>query len=249
MLAPTSNDGSHKAYEFLFRINLSPSTIDETSDYSVEKENITEAQLKRTLKAGIHNTLVLPFSIDQSMAESIFGEGTTMEQITDYTDGSLNTEEISATTANEPFLLLPAEVSDDNTYLFTGILTKSGGAGEKEFTNGKMVGSYSAATTVAASTTEGYENYVISNDRFRLIADKSGTMKGTRAYLVLSINGGRDVKETIGFNDGSVGIKSLEVISPSKSTVYDIQGRKLDGNLSTLARGLYIVNGKKIMVK
>ena len=251
MLAPTDNNGNHKAYEFLFRFNLRPSEINEDTNYSLENDKIRSARLTRTLKPGIHNTLVLPFSLTKSQASAMFGEGTTMEQITAYEDGVLKTEEINSSTPNQPFLLLPSNVSSDNTYLFNHIQLTGGDASVKSFTNGSLVGSYNGATTVSASTESGKDNYIISNDRFYLVAENSGTMKGTRAYLVLTTPAG-GAKQIVPFNgDDITGISEI-ASKELDAEVYDLQGRKIaehmSDSISNLPSGIYIVNNKKVII-
>jgi hypothetical protein len=44
------------------------------------------------------------------------------------------------------------------------------------------------------------------------------------------------------------GIRSLTVAPDLRGTVYDLKGRNMGTSLSNLKRGLYIVNGKKILV-
>ena len=119
------------------------------------------------------SSLVLPliasaFVLTAAQAEQVFGPGSVLEKITDYDGeaGLLNTETLSSTTAHVPFLLVPTTLSSDNTYDFSGILTRSGTPTAATFSGGTMTGSYAAATTVSRSTVAGRENYVISAGAF-----------------------------------------------------------------------------------
>ena len=266
MLAPADDAGKHRACQFNFRLNLHPATLDESADYTVEQANITAAQLTRTLKAGKHNTLLLPFALTQALAEQVFGSGTVMEQITSYdsAEGILATQTLTTTTAHVPFLLVPATVSDDNTYAFPGILTTTGTAGTATFTGGSLVGSYAAETTVGRSTVSGKANYVISDDRFYIVGDAAGTMKGTRAYLTLDTPDSQEAKAVVRFEgDTATGISEIKNEElRMKNKIYDLQGR-LVGNMNneelrmknesksypSLTPGLYIIDGHKVFVK
>ena len=251
--------GTRRAYEFVLRFNLSPATIDEGTDYALEHADITEMKLIRTLKAGMHNTVVLPFKLTQSLAEQVFGSGSTMEVITEYADNELKTEITTEVEAHQPFLLIPTSPREDKTYLINctqGTKTVDGNAGTATFTNGSLVGTY-APINIEASTIAGIANYVISNDRFYLVSSDIAPMKGTRAYLQLNTPAS-GVKSAIGFAEGDepTGIASIENGKwkmENDGAVYDLQGRKVADNsqFSTfnfqLKQGLYIVNGKKVL--
>lgn len=246
MLTPSDGEGRHRACQFNFHINLHPSTLDESADYSVERPNITAARLIRTLKADKHNTLVLPFVLTAAQAEQVFGPGSVLEQITDYDGeaGLLNTETLSSTTAHVPFLLVPTTLSSDNTYDFSGILTTNGTPVAATFTGGTMTGSYAAATTVSRSTMAGRENYVISDGAFYLVGDESGTMKGTRAYLTLETPSGSEAKLVVHFEGEATGIQTVTT-DEAQGLIYDLSGRLV----STPTKGMYIVNGQKVLCK
>lgn len=75
-----------------------------------------------------------------------------------------------------------------------------------------------------------------------------GTLSARKAYLVLPQNA--DAKYYIGFADDATGISSASLMNNeerSASGVYDLQGRKID-NASSLKKGVYIINGKKVVL-
>ncbi len=257
MLTPADDSGRHLACRFNIRLNLHPATIDEQIDYVPEQADITCATLHRTLKACKHNTILLPFSITQQQAEQVFGTGSVMEQITafDPTAGILATQPIVATTAHQPFLLTPTQLSATDDYDFSGILTVQGTAGTASFTGGSMTGSYAASTTIAASTDAATANYVISDDRFYIVGQTPAVMQGTRAYLTLDVPSAQQAKAVVRFDtDDTTGI-SLPTISSQGGEariyeVYDLTGRRL----SQLQTGVNLVrraDGKtaKIIVR
>jgi len=46
------------------------------------------------------------------------------------------------------------------------------------------------------------------------------------------------------------GIEEVEVVVPAENVIYNLQGQKLNTNsVDELPRGLYIINGKKVLVK
>ncbi len=225
-------------------LEVYPLQIDEDANVPPYFNGQADITLKRTLKAGMHNTIVLPCDLPKWKARYYFGSDVKMEKITAYEGGVLLTEEINEAPANTPFLLIPSEVHADNTYLLDDVSVREGGLTDAEFTNGKLVGSYAAATVVSKSEDADKTNYVISNDRFYFIDSTPATMKGTRAYLVLN-NPASGVKSIVTFDGLADGIESPAADELNGSDIYDLSGRRV----SNPARGIYIMNGKKVVVR
>ena len=87
--------------------------------------------------------------------------------------------------------------------------------------------------------------YGVSSDNRIAKANDKTTMKGFRAYLdgVPSLNGAR-----IAIFDETTGITRIygaEEIFGKDDKVYDLNGRRVE----TAKKGVYIVNGRKMVVK
>lgn len=231
-------------------LEVYPLTIDEDAAVPASYNGKADVSLHRTLKKDMHNTVVFPFDLELWKAKYFFGEGVKMERITAY-DESLQTEEISTAPAHTPFLLIPSEISDTGDYLLDAVTVKEGTLTDAEFTNGKMVGTYEASIVIDKSATAGQENYVISNDHFYVINATPATMKSTRAYLVLDTPAS-GVKGVVNFGDDTTtGVAPIgttqEADAPQE--VYDLTGRKVSSNAMQLPKGVYIVNGQKVLVR
>ena len=225
-------------------LDVYPLTIDEDAAMPAYFNGNADITLHRTLKKDMHNTIVLPCNLSLFKAKYYFGENVKMERITAY-DENLVTEEITEAPANIPFLLIPSEVESDNTYFLDLVPVLGGELQEAEFTNGKLVGSYAQTLTINKSETAGKENYVISNDQFYRINATSATMKNTRAYLVLDTPAS-GVKGVVTFGDDVAdGIELISIDDLNNNAIYDLSGRRV----SNPTRGIYIVNGKKVIVK
>lgn len=227
-------------------LEVYPLKIDETADVPAYYNGIADVSLHRTLKKDMHNTVVFPFDLELWKAKYYFGSDVKMERITAY-DETLQTEEITETApAHTPFLLIPSEISDTGDYLLDAVTVKEGTLTDATFTNGKMVGSYEAVS-VAKSDEAGRENYVISNDKFYLVNQTAAPMKSTRAYLVLDTPAS-GVKSVVTFDGEATGIDSMnnsQITDINGEDVYDLSGRRV----SHPTKGMYIVNGKKVLVK
>ncbi len=97
-----------------------------------------------------------------------------------------------------------------------------------------------------------YTNYILAkkNDVLGFYAVKDGsTLSAGKAYLPLptaylpSNAGARQI--TMIFDDETTGVQQTMSSTESTPEYYDLQGRRV----STPTRGLYIINGKKVIIK
>ena len=96
------------------------------------------------------------------------------------------------------------------------------------------------------STVNGdYTNFGLSGGNFLKIND--GVVKANKAYLpVLTSALPSDARLTIIFNDETTGVSEVRSKAEDiRAPYYDLQGRKV----SQPRKGLYIVNGKKTLIK
>ena len=105
-----------------------------------------------------------------------------------------------------------------------------------------------AATLVSSLTADGSSIYVLYNDEF--VKTINGTIPANRCYLPLGMNVNVNARLTISFADDDNETTSLneELRMKNEESVdawYDMQGRKV----AQPAKGLYIVNGKKVVIK
>ena len=105
------------------------------------------------------------------------------------------------------------------------------------------------ATTITP-TSDGYNNYILANGingiGFYPVGEE-GTLAAGKAYLQLPSSVSSAKGFTLSFEDETTGISdNYEVeIMNSDAAVYDLQGRKVKNP----SKGLYIVNGKKVVIK
>ena len=103
-------------------------------------------------------------------------------------------------------------------------------------------------------------DYIIQNNTFvKCRADKKYRLKGFRGYFKQQSSSSSPAKGNIGISlvdrngvvssihqvDGT----SLTPASVAPAAVYNLSGQKVGNSLSTLAKGVYIVNGKKFVKK
>lgn len=114
-------------------------------------------------------------------------------------------------------------------------------------TNLKFIGSYDNHQNLEAS------NYIWNNGDLYYLTKNNHWMKGYRCWLAPTWNGfatGNAKLLTFGFGNGeTTGIEMPSVGNTSGSTkVYNLNGQRVD-NMLGVQPGIYIVNGKKVVVK
>ncbi len=137
----------------------------------------------------------------------------------------------------------------------TGVIVKSETEGEKTFkvtldgTEASFDGNELIATSVEANATVPSEGtyYALSASEAKFGVLKGGiTLSGNKAYLAAPADGAKQTALNILFNNGDItGISSAVKTAEADGAYYTLQGVK------TLkpAKGLYIHNGKKVIVK
>ena len=211
-------------------------TYDRSSHYS----NVT---IKRTLTAGKWNTLILPFEVTRAELEEAFGEGTRVAEYNGIDGEIVNfIENTGNLAAHTPYLVNPVEVSEGNTYTFNRKYLPLAESTSVEKDNVEFAGNYTAGATIAAG-----DYFFGSNNTFYRSTGKS-RINAYRAYF--HYTGGGELARFSSFTingETITGIDGLTVKDESvkDSAYYDLQGRKV----AQPQKGLYIVNGKKVVIK
>ena len=204
--------------------------------------------LKRTLKTGGWNTLASPVTF--SDFTSVFGEGVKVKQLKDatLTDGVLNLKFEDATTieAFTPYLVKVAADVDLSQKTITGIVCDEPVI--KETAALKFIPTMGLPQN---SHTDDPKSVLFIGAGSKLYyADALPLdIKGFRAYFVLNEpDAVRSVR--MDFGDGATSLREIrneELEMRNADEWYSVDGRKLSGRPT--AKGVYINNGKKTIVK
>lgn len=224
-------------------------TLDETVDNVIEAAENVNVTLKRTFyKDGEWNTLCLPFAVAD--AKTAF-DGAELREV-DAQNSNGNTivfKEATAIEAGKPYLIKWANSSTeavDFEKKFEGVtlvaaatpvVVKEGGISFNGFYKMTAASELGGASVAAIGA---------GNKLFKVT---EGKMKGFRAAFVLS-SGAEATKFNVVIDGTATGIEDL-VIDGVKANgrVYNLNGQYVGNSLNGLQPGLYIQNGKKIVVK
>lgn len=222
-------------------------SLDENSDNIVEAAENVNVTLKRTFyKDGEWNTLCLPFAV--ANAATAF-DGAELREV-DVTQSSENTlvfKEATTIKAGKPYLIKWAKTPNEvcnfvNT--FEGVTLVATATPVKVNDAITFTGFYNKAT--ADKLGASVAAIGAGNKLFKVT---SGEMKGFRAAFVLNpATPAAGIKVVI---DGTTtGIEDLVVDGvKANGRVYNLNGQYVGNSLNGLQPGIYIQNGKKVVVK
>lgn len=228
-------------------------TLDENSDNIVEAAENVNVTLKRKLIADDNwNTLCIPFNLTPEQTTKAFGADVELRTLTHAEGTTLTFGKATEIKAGKPYLIRVKEVPADNVYKFTGVkvIAAKDNWTIQDVGNVHFIGLYAPqdVTEFEKLLNGGVALFLGDNNKF--FRAQSGTkMGGFRAFFLVSIDTNpTNVKAVI---DGVAnGIEDL-VIDGVKANgrVYNLNGQYVGKSLNGLQPGLYIQNGKKIVVK
>lgn len=229
-------------------------TMDETKTKNVIEDcayaNVT---LQRTLSKDYWNTFCVPFALDAEQVTQYFGEGT---QLRTY-EGNCNNNIVYFATvdnieAGKPYIMKPGNAIVQNP-TFEGVSMVATGLDKNG--NPQAVGD---ASTVQMKgiynqillNTDRTELFLGDNDLFYYPIDDidARTIGGLRAYFI--VPQGTDIKKLRANLDGTpTSLGTIFDTEESNAPVYNLQGQCVGNSLRALKSGIYIQNGKKVVVK
>ena len=230
------------AYSKLPSIDLDESQ-DNAETISGNADKTVNVKLTRTLKADVWNTFCVPF--DVTVAGSPL-EGATIKQIASVTekdDGAvINFKDAPATLeAGKAYLVRTATAIVNPT--FNGVTVKNvdptNCSGNENY---QLIGIYSPLNIDASLYGKVFG--INNQDKLAKVM-KDTSIKGMRAYFLLA-NSATAAK--LNFGGELTGIDAVdngEAVMTGK--VYNLNGQYVGNSLEGLKKGVYVVNGKKVL--
>lgn len=211
--------------------------IDENKSFTSPNNDIKNVtvRLVRTLSNENWNTFCIPFDLQNfygSVRKYEHADGQTMVFVEDYIE------------AGKPYLVKPSEPIENPVYeniTLTAAPPQNVEEGNYSF-NGiyEPTNIYTEDRTNLFLKTDGYLYYPLDESK--------GRLKGMRAYFVAPA-GSSGVKVKIDDELSTM----IEVVPgemiPVESDIYTISGQHVGRSLEGLPQGIYIVNGKKLLIK
>jgi hypothetical protein len=213
----------------------------ETASNSISAEEIANVTITREIKEGF-NTVVLPFNASFNQVAEAFGTGTEVYAFSENSEDPENAvinfnKGDGSITANVPVLIKATNASSSQE--FKGVEIVAADEFTVAGTNFDFVGTYAPISAIA----EG--DYFIGNGALYKSTGAT-SMNAFRAYITANRSGARIAKFFIdGVEGETTAIEGLEVVGADNGKIYNLNGQEVKAT----KKGLYIQNGKKVVVK
>lgn len=194
--------------------------------------------INRTLVANKWNTLCLPFDVTAEQIKNILKAEGMVREYKGQTADCINFQAAETMTAGVPYLIKPTEEIKGLTFegvKITAVEGKTkGGIGSENLAISGILG---------ARKLESFELFLNAAGKFVAPAVGKETMKGFRAYFISLLGAGAKIN----IDGETTGINSIETETTVNGKVYNLNGQYVGNSLNGLKKGIYVVNGKKVI--
>ncbi len=237
--------------------------LDETSAITPEAATGVNVSVKRTISANQWSTICLPFAMSEAQVKEAFGEDVQLGDFTGYEtteDGDaitgINVKFTAATAieANHPYIIKVSQAVSEFTA--DGVDIDPDEA-KVEYDNGltgkkrKVLGSFVGTYVADFDFYNDAENYplFLSGNKFYYATENTKHMKAFRGYFdfvdYLDEAENAEARVFVVFDGETTGIGNVQRETVSDDRYYNLNGQQV----TAPKKGLYIKNGKKVMIK
>ncbi len=238
--------------------------VDETnSNAAIENGVKARINMSRTMKADQWNGFVYPFSLTKAQVKQMFGDNVVVAKACDdsYKTNTLTfrvqeveSDDQTLIEAGSYYLVKGVTVNDDQVYSADYVKYEAFTAPadytiqNQNATHNDQITFHGAYLNNSSLAENGY---ALSGGKFYQYTDKPA-IKGFRFWFSIENSTTNAKAISLAIDNEITGISTvMDVDSQATTGVYTLDGRQVRANASTegLAKGLYIVGGKKMMVK
>lgn len=217
----------------------------ETATVSFNSQDNVDVQLERTLSPEHWNTFCVPFTISADVIKEKFGEGTQVCTFGSMNGNVMNFAHSTTIEAGTPYIVKPTkEVVNPS---FTGVNIEATAAKKVGADGYFMQGIYSAKTDL---TTDGTNLFLGDGNKFyKPAGTTTARMKGLRAFFIVP-QGTNLAALRANIDGATTAIDELTTVveQPTDNRIYNLQGQFVGTSFEGL-HGVYVQNGKKVLVK
>ena len=235
--------------EYWYKLAATETLDDNKTNYGMRDDFF----LDRTLTANVWNTFASPFAIAAGDMTKYFGADAKVRQLnTTSVNGTvltLNFTDATSIVAGKPYLVKPAATVDFSAdgKEFAGVDLTAASATPTATTYVDFV-----PTLGKTEVTGVPEDILMLNASGNLVhPSEAGYMKGFRGYFLMHEAASSARAFRIDFGDGEatgiIPIRTEGSTAFSDNMTYDLQGRRINGQPTQ--KGVYIQNGKKVIIK
>lgn len=227
-------------------------TFDENSETNanVALENAGETvnvTLNRTIGTDYLNPVCLPFAMDETQIAEAFGEGSKVSKLNEnITDETLQFNYVNTMAAGEPYIVEATKAS--STISLKGVtINENEGKSSEAIGNDIYVSFCGNIDPYAFTAADGTQLFLGKDNTLYEPQSVGQKLKGLRGYFTVEGNNSKALKIVV--NGGTTTIESLMNGTTMTGKVYNLNGQYVGISLDGLAKGVYLMNGKKYVVK
>lgn len=213
------------------------------NEFSGTTETYDRVKLNYTVKQG-WNTIAVPFMISDL---SVFGENVQAYLFSDYADGELKFSRTTMIPAATPCVFY-TEAPSTKQISFNSVTIYSYNAVEEDCAVTKNEATFQGTyAPIAAPGMQGKYGVVPSTGKIQK-GGAGASIKALRAYFILpeNVDGSKLIMTFVEEEGDATSIKGIENLNIENAEMFDLSGRKVIGQKKA---GIYILNGKKVVVK
>jgi hypothetical protein len=222
--------------------------LEETSTTEPEDAAGVDVKVVRSLVGGNWNTICLPFAMTNAQLKDAFGNDVLLAEFagSEYDDTNDNLKVkfsvVDALTANTPYII---KVSENISDFIVKNVDIAADKVQKKVSKDKMIGTYVAGTEIDD------EDYLFLYDNKFYYSDGTTTMKAFRAYFDLNevLDNKAAARSRILFDvneNGTTGLNRI-IDSSTNGRIYSVSGQYMGEKFEKLPKGVYVIDGKKVI--
>ncbi len=185
-------------------------------------------KISREFSSDKWSTAVYPFAVSGASYIAVL-------KSYEAASGTLAFESATTSTANVPFLL-----KNDGAITLSDVEIKAAAATDATVTGASLKGVY--ASTEVDNTAI---NYVLSDNTIYKVGANKATVNPYRAYIQLAETAGAARELTFTVDGEATAIEGIATEKAMSGEIYNLNGQRV----KTAKKGIYVVNGKAVIVK
>lgn len=249
---------ANKGNKYVSKIELTPLAAPETETVTLDEKNDNDkvvedyagrtvnVTLKRTISDTYLNPFCVPFDMTADQITAVFGEGSVVSAFTSVTGKVMNFERVATIAAGQPYIVQATKASTEIS-LDKVEMKFEPGSNVKQKSDELSMSFNGIVSPYTFKKNDGSELFLDKNGNLRYPSTLPSQMKGMRAYFEVLDGKSNEAKVNIG--GGLSSIDKLMNGEAMTGKVYNLNGQYVGNTLDGLATGLYIMNGKKYVVK
>lgn len=165
--------------------------------------------------------------------------GATVAELSSVNGTNLVFKPVTVTEANKPYLV----VTNDGDFI-----NKLTNVEVKATTGADLTTTVDGVSHIGSYTAQNVANvYGYANGKF--VKAANGSVKPFRTYVKVADAQAAPMAFGVNIEGTVTGINNATTAATAKEAIYNLQGVRVSGDLKHLTKGVYIVNGQKVVVK